>query len=73
LRCADLETRAVDRIKLPRRQNRHDARRQLDVHELARCAPLDLNVTGALSVQRMPTIVDNNFLPDMGRMTARLP
>jgi hypothetical protein len=42
------------------------------VHQLTRCAPLALNTTHPLSVQRMPAIVDHNVLPDMGRMTARL-
>jgi hypothetical protein len=69
---ANLETGAIDRIELPRRQDRHGARRQLHVHELARCAPLALNTTRAPSVQWMPAIVDDNILPDMGRMTARL-
>jgi hypothetical protein len=66
---ANLETGAIDRIELPSRQDRHDARRQLDVHELARCAPLDLNATRPLPAQRMPAIVNNDILPDMGRMT----
>ena len=47
LRRADLETGAIDRIELPRRQDRDDARRQLDVHELTRCSPLALNATRA--------------------------
>ena len=72
LRRADLETAAVDRVELPRRQNRHGAGRQFDVHQLTRCAPLALNTTHPLSVQRMPAISDHNILPDMGRMTARL-
>jgi hypothetical protein len=42
------------------------------VHQLARRTPLTLNTTNPLSVQRMPAILDYNFLPDMGRMTARL-
>ena len=69
LRCADLQTGAVDRVELPRRQNRHGAGRQLHVHQLTRCAPLALNTTHPPSVQRMPAIVDHNILPDMGRMT----
>ena len=70
-RCT-VERLMQDRIEFPRRQDRHDARSQLDVHELARCAPFNLNATRALPVQRMPAIVDSNILPDMGRMTARL-
>ncbi len=73
LRCTDLETGAINRIELPCRQDRHHARRQLDVRELTRCAPLDSNTTRALPGQRVPAIVDYDILPDMGRMTARLP
>jgi hypothetical protein len=73
LRCADLKPAAIDRIELPRRQNCHDARCQLDVNEIARRAPLGLNATRTLPAQRMPAIVDNDILPDMGRMTSRLP
>jgi hypothetical protein len=62
----------MDRVELPRRQDRHDARRQLDVHELARCAPLALNATRAPPIERVPSIVDHDMLPDMGRMTVRL-
>jgi hypothetical protein len=68
----DLEAGTIDRIDLPRRHDRHIARRQLDVHELARRAPLDLNAARASPTQGMPAIVDGDILPDMGRMTARL-
>ena len=70
LRRANLDACAIDRVQLPGRKDRHHARRQLDVDELARCTPLALNATRAPSVQRMPAIVDNDILPDMGRMTA---
>jgi hypothetical protein len=69
----DLEAGTIDRIDLPRRHDRHIARRQLDVHELARRALLDLNAARASPTQGMPAIVDGDILPDMGRMTARLP
>jgi hypothetical protein len=69
---ADLEASAIDRVELPRRHDRHDARCQLDVDELARCTPLALNATRTLPKERMPAIVDHDILPDMGRMTARL-
>src|SRR5262245_40972725 len=42
------------------------------MHELTRSAPLTLNATHAPCVQRMPAIADDDILPDMGRMTARL-
>jgi hypothetical protein len=69
LRRTDLETGAIDRVELPRRQDCHDAKRQLDVHDLTRCAPLALNAAHALTAQRMPAIMDDDVLPDMGRMT----
>ena len=70
---ADLEASAKDRVELPRRHDRNDARHQLDVDELARCTPLALNATRTPPKERMPAIVDHDILPDMGRMTARLP
>jgi hypothetical protein len=72
LRGAHFETGAIDRIELPRRQDRHRAGRQFHVHELTRSALLALNATRAPTVQWMPAIVDHDILPDMGKMTARL-
>jgi len=72
LRRAHFEAGAIDWIKLPGRQDRHHARRQLDVDKLARRAPLDLKPTCSPPVKRMPAIVDDGIRPDMGRMTARL-
>ena len=69
---ADLETDADDRIELPRRQNRHDARGQLDVHELSRGTPLAYDAPNTLTVKWVPGIMNNSVLPDMGRMTAPL-
>jgi hypothetical protein len=42
------------------------------MHELTRRTPLTLNATHRPPVQRMPAIMDDYILPDMGRMTARL-
>jgi hypothetical protein len=42
------------------------------MHQLAGRAPLDLNATHVLPAQWMPAIVNNDILPDMGRMTVRL-
>jgi len=47
LRGANLETGAIDRVELPRRQDRYGAGRQFHVHELTRWAPLTLNATHA--------------------------
>ena len=73
LRSPNPEPHASDRIELPRRQDRHDTRRQLDVHKLARGAPFALNATRIPPIERMPAIMDHDVLPDMGRMTVRSP
>jgi hypothetical protein len=65
------ERAAVDRVELPRRQDGHGVGCQFHV-QLSRCAQLGLNTTHAPPVRRMPAIVDDDILPDMGRMTARL-
>lgn len=72
LGCANLKACAEDGIELPGRKHRDDAGHQLDMHELTRCAPLTLDAPRSLPEQRMPAIMDNDILPDMGTMTARL-
>ena len=37
---------------------------------LTACAPLDILTSNPASIQRVPAVMDLNFLPDMGRMTA---
>lgn len=73
LGCANLKASAEDGVELPGRKHRDDARSQLDMHELIRCAPLTLDASRSLPEQWMPAIMDNDILPDMGTMTARLP
>ena len=72
LRRSDLQAGAKDRIELPCRHHRDDTRLKLDMRDLAGRAPLDQNPPRAPPVKRMPAIVDDDSLPDMGRMTARL-
>lgn len=72
LRCPDLEAGAIDRVELPRRHDRDSARCQLDMDERARCPLLTHNAARTPPKQRMPRIVNNDILPDMGRMTVRL-
>ena len=72
LRCPDFKAGAIDRIELPRRHDRDSARRQLDMDERACCALLTQNAADTPPKQRMPRIMDNDILPDMGRMTVRL-
>lgn len=59
-------------IELPRGNHRDYARRQFDVCDRARATLLHQNATRALAEERMPAIVDNHILPDMGTMTAQL-
>ena len=71
-RRADLHARADDRVEHPCRHQCHHARCRLDVHNPTRVpllAAADLDTT---LMQGMPTVMDFNFLPDMGRMTKRL-
>ena len=69
---ANLESHAIDRIELPRGQDRHDPWRQLDMHEFTRRASLHFDARRVPPMQRMPAILDHDLLPDMGRMTVRL-
>ena len=43
------------------------------MHHAAAAAILYVSNLDAATIQRMPTIMDFNFLPDMGRMNASLP
>jgi hypothetical protein len=72
LRSADLETGAIHRVELPRRQDDHDTWCHLNVNDLTRCTPPAPNTMHTSAVERMPAIVDDDILPDMGRMVARL-
>ncbi len=43
------------------------------MHHAAAAAILYVSNLDAATIQRMPTIMDFNFLPDMGRMNVNLP
>ena len=70
---ADLHARAGDRIKHPRRHNRDDAGLRFDMHEPPGATLLTAAQANATPVERMPAVMDDDVLPDMGRMTWRLP
>lgn len=72
-RRADFHADARDRIQHPCRQRSYHAGRHLDVNKPAAGALLTVVPTDTAPVQRMPTVMDLDFLPDMGRMTGRLP
>ena len=68
-RRAELHPGAGGRVEHPRRHDRDHAGRHLDVHEATGEAILAVLPPDASPVQRMPAVVNDSFLPDMGRMT----
>jgi hypothetical protein len=40
------------------------------VNDFAAGPPLDILTSKTASIERVPAVMDLNFLPDMGRMTA---
>jgi hypothetical protein len=51
-------------------QYHYCAGRYLDVNNPAACTLFAVLHTQSLTIERVPTIVNINFLPDMGRMVA---
>ena len=70
-RRADLHAGAGHRIQHPRRHQGDHAGHRLDIDIVATAALLAVVQTDTTPVERMPAVVDLNFLPDMGRMTGR--
>jgi len=68
-RRADLHARAGDRVQHPGGDHHDDARRHLDMNHVAASASLTVVPAQPASAQRMPSIVNDDLLPDMGRMT----
>ena len=60
---------ACSAIQHPGGDHDHDAWCDLDVNDLAVGSLLTVLALDATSVQRVPTVEDFDFLPDMGRMT----
>ena len=73
LRLAQTHPAARDRIEHPRGNHDDVPRIGLDVNELARGAHLAVLAANSTLVEWMPAILDHDGLPDMGRMTVRLP
>jgi hypothetical protein len=69
-RRPELHARANTCVEHPLWQYRYDAGFNLDVHHAPAGTLLAVVSSCAAPVKRMPRIVDYNFLPDMGRMTA---
>jgi hypothetical protein len=57
-------------VEHPVRQYRYNTRLNLEVDHATASALFTALRADALAVKGMPEIVDFNFLPDMGRMTA---
>lgn len=63
---------AGDRIEHPGRHHKHDAGFRLDLHEASGDPFLLAQERNTPAIQRMPAVMDDHFLPDMGTMTGRL-
>ncbi len=72
-RCANLHAGADERVQHPRREQCHHARRHLYVDDWTRGVLLIAAKLDTTPVQRMPAVMNFNFLPDMGGMTGQLP
>jgi hypothetical protein len=68
-RRTEFHARAGHGIQHPRGHDNDYAGRRLDMNEASGLAVLAIMPTQATAVERMPAIVNHDFLPDMGRMT----
>ena len=66
---ADLHARAGSRVQHPGRDHRDDAGRHLDMDHVTAGAALAVVPTKPAPAERMPPVVNDDLLPDMGRMT----
>jgi len=72
LRDADLHGGATDRVELPCHQLCDDTGLELDMCDLSARALLCQDTPHLPTVKRMPAIMHDDILPDMGRMNPRL-
>src|SRR3954462_8296902 len=70
-RRSDLHAGAGHRVEHPGRHGRDHAGGRLDVGDLTGGMPLTGLKPDTAPVLRVPAIVDEDFLPDMGRITPR--
>jgi hypothetical protein len=68
-RRAKLHAGASDRIERPGRKDENVPPVHNDVDEAAGLAHLTRLHAKSSAMERMPAIMDDSFLPDMGRMT----
>jgi hypothetical protein len=71
-RRTQLHSCAGGGIQHPGRHHDNHAGRHLDMKDVAAGAPLNVLTANATPIQRVPPVMNFNFLPDMGRMTRRL-
>jgi hypothetical protein len=71
-RSANRHASTRDRIQHPGGYRNDDAGRSLNVNTLTAATPLAVLLPDPPPMQRMPTVMDLDLLPDMGRMTGRL-
>ena len=71
-RRTNLHARARGGVQHPGRQDDDHAGRDLDMDHRSGGTLLTVLLSKAPPEERVPAIVDLDFLPDMGRMTARL-
>jgi hypothetical protein len=69
-RLAHLHGRASGNVEHPRRDDCNDPWRYLNMDDLAVASLLAVLPPQSSSVQWVPSIADNDFIPDMGRMTS---
>ncbi len=72
-RSPDLHSDASHRIQHPRRDHRNHAECCLDIDKAASDALFAAMAPDTMPIKGVPAIMDLDLLPDMGRMTGRLP
>ena len=72
-RFAQLHVRAGGCIQHPCSHNRDDAGSELYVDDRAACALLAVEPSNRAAIERMPRVLDDGLLPDMGRMSGASP
>ena len=72
-RRAEPHSGTGDGIEHPCRHHDDYTGRYLDVNDVADGALLDILASDATPIECVPVIMDLDLLPDMGRMTGRLP
>ena len=69
----ELHPETGNRIQHPNRDHGNNARHHLDMSHITIGPLFTVFPTHAVAVKWMPSVVDDHFLPDMDRMTPRLP